>query len=712
MFPSLKKIHVIYQYVEHTPRLASLLLRLGTNQQGEPMKIRPEQLEALRREEELRSRSQPEKTRKFGDMLAQEVRKGDSPEAAEGAKPPGRAEAAQAADAVQKVDRAEADQPPTTEREVMDTLDHVFDKWEQYAHSLRRMQEEGDLRQAYGVLEDISNDVEGLKAAAGGLEQQNPSLQSMVDSLEILTVTERFKFNRGDYLQELSAEPTSSGHGFAASSAEPKLCLPRRVALPRPAVSGNDIHRLGRFLLSRKPPSSRNSPLPAAGSGKFLLPCPIRISEGVAQHLQTAFQHVLRYGQRYKRADYIAIPPLRQHHHAVGAALPGHGLRRIHGRGTASAIFHQLDTQHGAHAADIADYCQLPGPAFEPRAHCLAQPFSLSQNVFGFHDIQHCQGRGAGDGIAAKGGAQTAWLHGVHHLRAPHHRGKHHPPGQAFAQGNNVRCEIPVLAGQHDGGAAYTCLDLVHHHEDAVLAADGVEFGKVLRRRCYHAAQTGYRFGHEACDSVRIHVGLEEIMQMVGAGNTAGGILQTHGAAIAVGVRHAVDFWRIWSKPFLDWLHFAGQAHRHVGAAVEIVLEGDDCAPARGAARYLYGILHGFSSGVEQHRFLVAVSGGELAQPLCQGHIALVLEHVKARMYELLTLFSDSLRHPRVAMSDVACADAAGEIDELAPLHIQHHTAQCAQGKDVVQCEHSTRNNSVTTGGKSGVGMRHDRGLP
>ncbi|MFW5735233.1 MAG: hypothetical protein ACOCWR_09245 [Oceanidesulfovibrio sp.] len=164
------------------------------------MKIRPEQLEALRREEELRSRSQPDKTGKFGDMLAQEVRKGDSPEAAEGATPPGRAEAAKATDAVRQVDRAEVIQPPTTEREVMETLDHVFDKWEQYADSLRSMQQQGDLRQAYGVLEDISSDVQGLKAAAGGLGQQNPSLQSMVDSLEILTVTERFKFNRGDYL--------------------------------------------------------------------------------------------------------------------------------------------------------------------------------------------------------------------------------------------------------------------------------------------------------------------------------------------------------------------------------------------------------------------------------------------------------------------------------------------------------------------------------
>ncbi|TVM15399.1 hypothetical protein DPQ33_15665 [Oceanidesulfovibrio indonesiensis] len=164
------------------------------------MKIRPEQLEALRREEELRSRSQPDKTGKFGDMLAQEVRKGHSPEAADGAKPPGRAEAAPAADGVQQVDRAEAVQPPTTEREVMETLDHVFNKWEQYADSLRSWQEEGDLRQAYGVLEDISSEVEGLKAATGGLEPQNPSLQSMVDSLEILAVTERFKFNRGDYL--------------------------------------------------------------------------------------------------------------------------------------------------------------------------------------------------------------------------------------------------------------------------------------------------------------------------------------------------------------------------------------------------------------------------------------------------------------------------------------------------------------------------------
>ncbi len=163
------------------------------------MKIRPEQLEALRREEELRSRSQPDKTGKFGDMLAQEVRKSDVQQAAEGLEAPGRTEAATGAEAVQAVDRAEAIQPQITEREVMDTLDAVLDKWESYADSLGAMRQ-GDLRQAYGVLEDISSEVEGLKAAAGSLEDGGGDLQSMVDTLEIMTVTERFKFNRGDYL--------------------------------------------------------------------------------------------------------------------------------------------------------------------------------------------------------------------------------------------------------------------------------------------------------------------------------------------------------------------------------------------------------------------------------------------------------------------------------------------------------------------------------
>jgi hypothetical protein len=40
----------------------------------------------------------------------------------------------------------------------------------------------------------------GLKSSHPGLGKDHPGLQSVVDEMEILAVTERIKFNRGDYL--------------------------------------------------------------------------------------------------------------------------------------------------------------------------------------------------------------------------------------------------------------------------------------------------------------------------------------------------------------------------------------------------------------------------------------------------------------------------------------------------------------------------------
>jgi hypothetical protein len=52
------------------------------------------------------------------------------------------------------------------------------------------------LREAHAALQDMQGQVDGLKAAA----KDQPGLQSIVNELDVLTRTEQFKFNRGDYL--------------------------------------------------------------------------------------------------------------------------------------------------------------------------------------------------------------------------------------------------------------------------------------------------------------------------------------------------------------------------------------------------------------------------------------------------------------------------------------------------------------------------------
>lgn len=167
------------------------------------MKIRSDHLEALRHEELQRARP-ASGTGMFNDVLATESAKGD---AAGAAQDTSNTKAVAATPLLSDVENAgtatgdaAADSNPLTERTVMEHLDSVLDQLESYASTLKLDSAQGGLRNAYGVLEDLSTQVDQLKQSLPDLPQGNPALQSVVDELEILTVTERFKFNRGDYL--------------------------------------------------------------------------------------------------------------------------------------------------------------------------------------------------------------------------------------------------------------------------------------------------------------------------------------------------------------------------------------------------------------------------------------------------------------------------------------------------------------------------------
>jgi hypothetical protein len=82
----------------------------------------------------------------------------------------------------------------------MDSLDTLMNEWEEYAARLQEPSASLNLRQANGVLEHIERGVASIKDRYPGLGDEAPGLQAVVDEMEILAVTERIKFNRGDYL--------------------------------------------------------------------------------------------------------------------------------------------------------------------------------------------------------------------------------------------------------------------------------------------------------------------------------------------------------------------------------------------------------------------------------------------------------------------------------------------------------------------------------
>ena len=74
----------------------------------------------------------------------------------------------------------------------------ALDMWDSYVAKLGDARSTS-LRDAYSLLDGVDQQVSSLKQQAGSALSQNPQLASIVNELEVLTATEKFKLNRGDY---------------------------------------------------------------------------------------------------------------------------------------------------------------------------------------------------------------------------------------------------------------------------------------------------------------------------------------------------------------------------------------------------------------------------------------------------------------------------------------------------------------------------------
>lgn len=162
------------------------------------MKLRIDQLDALQQQEGLKRKK--DAAEGFDTLLAEELgRNGAVQDVREVAPPPGAGviNPLLMTEQVQEVQSvAGAGEAAGT---VMDRLDGMLNQWDMYARQLGDAAG-ADLKGAYRTLEGLSGDIRSLKADNPDLTSQYPQLSSVVNELEVMTVTERFKINRGDYL--------------------------------------------------------------------------------------------------------------------------------------------------------------------------------------------------------------------------------------------------------------------------------------------------------------------------------------------------------------------------------------------------------------------------------------------------------------------------------------------------------------------------------
>jgi hypothetical protein len=155
------------------------------------MKIRPDQIEGVQSEQTQRRNKAKQSDAAFGDLLNQEVARGEKtvpPSVA----PPLVVNPLLAAGHIAAVQPVSEDGA-----QVAGQVESILDKWDDYAATLA--DPESGLKSAYGALDEIAGDVASLKAEQPDLANTHPGLKSIVDELETLTATEQFKFNRGDY---------------------------------------------------------------------------------------------------------------------------------------------------------------------------------------------------------------------------------------------------------------------------------------------------------------------------------------------------------------------------------------------------------------------------------------------------------------------------------------------------------------------------------
>jgi hypothetical protein len=164
------------------------------------MKIRVEQLNALLQQEQATQKAQP-KGEGFEAMLAQELRQPGG--GAQGILPP--PPGAQAGVVSQMLlgaqEQAESVDPfEDALHQSFQQASGLLDSMNVYVDALSARGADGNLKAVYPLLEGLERQMGVLKQGAEPLEAKHAGLASLINELEVLTTTEKFKFNRGDYI--------------------------------------------------------------------------------------------------------------------------------------------------------------------------------------------------------------------------------------------------------------------------------------------------------------------------------------------------------------------------------------------------------------------------------------------------------------------------------------------------------------------------------
>lgn len=90
-----------------------------------------------------------------------------------------------------------ADPDAAVLQSALDQASFALDKWDDYAKTLGHSASNSNLRSAWNILEGLDNQLGELRQ--NPIAGKNAVFDDILNELEVLSATEKFKFNRGDY---------------------------------------------------------------------------------------------------------------------------------------------------------------------------------------------------------------------------------------------------------------------------------------------------------------------------------------------------------------------------------------------------------------------------------------------------------------------------------------------------------------------------------
>ena len=163
------------------------------------MKVRVEQLNVLLQQEQAAQKGQS-KGEGFEALLAKELLQPGG--GAQGIPlPPGAQAGVISRMLLEPFEEAASANPQEDAlQQSLQQVSGLLDSLHAYMNALSADGADGNLKAIYPLLEGLEQQAGMLKQGAMPLEERHAGLAGLINELEVLTTTEKFKFNRGDYI--------------------------------------------------------------------------------------------------------------------------------------------------------------------------------------------------------------------------------------------------------------------------------------------------------------------------------------------------------------------------------------------------------------------------------------------------------------------------------------------------------------------------------